>query len=71
MHRRLFAVLFSATLFVVVLPVAARAQERTAEETTVQTKDAASAAVEATSSVSAETGMVPPLARPEAASPPG
>jgi hypothetical protein len=59
MHRRLFAVLFSATLFVVVLPVAARAQERTAEETTVQTKDAASAAVEATSSVSAETGHGP------------
>jgi hypothetical protein len=42
-----------------VLPFAARAQEGTAEETTMQTKDAASAAVEATSSVSAETGHGP------------
>jgi hypothetical protein len=56
---RPFAVLFSVTLFVVVLPFAARAQEGTAEETTVQAKDAASASVEATSSVSAETGQGP------------
>jgi hypothetical protein len=59
MYRRPFAVLFSVTLFVVVLPFAARAQEGTAEETTVQTKDGASAAVEETSSVSAETGQGP------------
>ena len=59
MYRRPFAVLFSVTLFVVVLPFAARAQEGTAEETTVQTKDVASASVEATSSVSAETGQGP------------
>jgi hypothetical protein len=59
MYRRLFAVLFSVTLFVVVLPFAARAQEGTAEETSVQAKDAASASVEATSSVSTETGQGP------------
>jgi hypothetical protein len=59
MYRQPFAVLFSVTLFVVVLPFAARAQEGTAEETTVQTKDGASAAVEETSSVSAETGQGP------------
>jgi hypothetical protein len=57
MRRRFFTVLFSAALLVVALPLAAGAQEGTAEETTVQVNDAAKAGVEATTSnVSAETG---------------
>jgi hypothetical protein len=57
MHRWFFAVLFSAALFVLALPVAAGAQESTAEETSPQANDAAKAGVEAaTSNVSAETG---------------
>jgi hypothetical protein len=57
MRRRFFSVLFSAALLVVALPLAAGAQEGTAEETTVQVNDAAKAGVEATTSnVSAETG---------------
>jgi hypothetical protein len=57
MHRWFFSVLFSAVLLVLALPLAAGAQEGTAEETSLQANDAAKAGVEATTSnVSAETG---------------
>src|SRR5215211_7978737 len=57
MHKWFFSALFSAALFVLALPLAAGAQESTAEETTLRLNDAAKTGVEATTSnVSAETG---------------
>jgi len=57
MHKWFFSALFSAALFVLALPLAAGAQESTAEETTLRLNDAAKTGVEAaTSNVSAETG---------------
>jgi hypothetical protein len=66
MHRRFFAVMFSAALFVVATPLAAGAQEGTAEETTARANDAASAGAETTTG---SVSMVVESTTPESTTP--